>query len=124
MKKIKNRISCILDESQLPEQAAYRKEISTVDHLHTSGQVLEKVNEYLQSMFIAFVDYGKAFDSINQSSAFKKHEKHGILAKTINNIKKICTNGTAQLRTEKPSEKIKIQKRLHLLFTAVIEEIF
>ena len=63
MKIIKNRINHIMDESQPPEQAAYRRGYSTTDHLHATVQILEKTNEYQQPLFMVFIDYEKAFDS-------------------------------------------------------------
>jgi hypothetical protein len=131
MKIIKNRICQTLDEHQPPEQAAYRKGYSTTDHLHTAEQVLEKMNEYQQPVFMAFVDYEKAFDSITHEAVFQALTKHGVPTKLINIIKETYRGGTAQIRTELLSDKIEIQKGVRqgdtlspVLFTAAVEEIF
>lgn len=64
MKIIKNRIERTLNEKQTPEQAAYRKGYSTMDHLHTVRQIMEKTMEYKLPLYLAFIDYEKAFDSV------------------------------------------------------------
>uniref|UniRef100_A0A914WQ23 Reverse transcriptase domain-containing protein n=1 Tax=Plectus sambesii TaxID=2011161 RepID=A0A914WQ23_9BILA len=41
-KDINNRIEHILDESQPPEQAGFRRHFSTMDHLHSLNELIEK----------------------------------------------------------------------------------
>ncbi|XP_048481070.1 uncharacterized protein LOC125489368, partial [Plutella xylostella] len=61
---IANRLAQKLDEFQPPEQAGFRKSFSTIDHIHTVRQIIQKTEEYNQPLCLAFVDYEKAFDSI------------------------------------------------------------
>lgn len=61
---VTNRLATRLDEYQPPEQAGFRKGYSTVDHIHTVRQIIQKTEEYNQPLCMAFVDYEKAFDSI------------------------------------------------------------
>ncbi|KAJ0182129.1 hypothetical protein K1T71_002851 [Dendrolimus kikuchii] len=61
---VTNRLARRLDEFQPPEQAGFRKGYSTVDHIHTVRQIIQKTEEYNQPLCMAFVDYEKAFDSI------------------------------------------------------------
>ena len=53
-----------LDFHQPREQAGFRAGISTIDHLHVVNQLQEKVHEYNIPLCFAFVDYEKAFNSI------------------------------------------------------------
>ncbi|CAG9121819.1 unnamed protein product [Plutella xylostella] len=61
---ITNRLEQRLDDFQPPEQAGFRKGYSTIDHIHTLRQVIQKTEEYNLPLCLAFVDYEKAFDSI------------------------------------------------------------
>ena len=52
-----------LDENQLREQAAFRNGYSTVNHLQTINQLIEKCTEFKRPFCIRYLDYEKAFDS-------------------------------------------------------------
>ncbi|KAG6928863.1 hypothetical protein G0U57_006888, partial [Chelydra serpentina] len=59
-KVITNRLSQSLDEQQPREQAGFRRNFSTIDHIFTLSQLLERAREYKLPLCIAFVDYEKA----------------------------------------------------------------
>ncbi|CAG9828027.1 unnamed protein product [Diabrotica balteata] len=63
-KIITNRLTTKFDVYQPVEQAGFRKGFSTCDHFHTLKVLIEKVNEYNLPICLAFIDYEKAFDSI------------------------------------------------------------
>ena len=65
------RMERVLDESQPREQAGFRKGYSTVDHLQTINQLIEKCNEFNRPLCIGYIDYEKAFDSIEHKAIFK-----------------------------------------------------
>ena len=75
--------------------------------------------------------YANAFDSIQHRAVFEELRVHGVQEEYINIIKETYTEGTAQIRTEKLGEKIKIMKGDRqgdtlspVMFTAAVEEIF
>ena len=79
-------------------------------------------------MYMAFVDYEKAFDSIQHRAVFEALRVHGVHEKYINIIKETHADGTAQMRIEKLSGKIKIMKVVRqgdtlspLMFAAAVE---
>ena len=64
MKVITKRIDNKLDFYQPIEQAGFRSGFSTNDHLQVMRSLIEKCNEYKIEIALAFVDYEKAFDSV------------------------------------------------------------
>ena len=68
----------VLDENQPREHAGVRKGYSTVDHLQTINQQIEKSNEFDRPLCIGYIDYEKAFDSIQQKAIFKALRSIGI----------------------------------------------
>ena len=75
---IQNRIKRILDENQPREQAGFRKGFSTADHLHALKQLIEKANEYQLKLCVGYIDYEKAFDSVEHSDLFTALRKIGV----------------------------------------------
>ena len=63
-KIITTRLEKKLDENQPREQAGFRSKYSTTDHIPAINQLKEKCREYNIPLCVAFVDYEKAFDSV------------------------------------------------------------
>ena len=59
-----NRLMKFVIPAQGVEQAAYRKGFSTVDHLLTVTLVAQKSREFNVPVWMALVDYAKAFDTV------------------------------------------------------------
>jgi hypothetical protein len=57
MKMLTNGITATLDENHPCEQAGFRAKFSTMDHLQTINQVIEKTQEFNLSLCLAFIDY-------------------------------------------------------------------
>ena len=65
--------------------------VPRIDHIDAVAQVLEKTTEYNIPLYMAFVDYEKAFDSIQHRAVFEALRKHGVQEKYINIIKETYT---------------------------------
>lgn len=65
---IENRIVGQHDQHQPPEQAGFCPGYSTTDHLHTLNQVIEKFKEFNKPLHLGFVDYSKAFESLQRTA--------------------------------------------------------
>ena len=121
-----------LDENQPREQAGFRKGYSTTDHLQSVNQIIEKSNEFNKQLCIAFIDYEKAFDSVEHEDIFTALRNIAINETYIKIIEDIYTGATAKIHIEEQtSEEIKIMRGVRQgdpispkLFTATIEQIF
>ena len=128
---IQNRMEKVLDENQPRKQAGFRKKYFTVDHLQALNQVIEKGEEYQLPLVIGFIDYEKAFDSIEHfsiSEALRKIKVNETYVKILENIYKGATARVhldnhvsepfAKERCVRQGDQISPK-----LFTAMIEEI-
>ena len=69
-KIITTRLEKKLDENQTREQAGFRDKYSTTDHIHAINQLKEKCREYNIPQCVDFMDYEKAFDSVQTQAIF------------------------------------------------------
>ncbi|KAJ2946764.1 hypothetical protein O0L34_g12828 [Tuta absoluta] len=125
------RITNNIDIKQPVEQAGFRSGFSTTDHIHTLEQILEKFKEYNQRLYIGFIDYFKAFDSIYHSSIWEALKSCDINCKYTEIIKNIYSNASSRISLENKGEEIPIQRGVRQgdplspkLFIAVLENIF
>ncbi|CAD6190024.1 unnamed protein product [Caenorhabditis auriculariae] len=93
-KIIVNRLEKKLDDFQPPSQAGFRRNFCCLDHIHTLTQVVERHREYHLPLALAFVDYRKAFDSVEINAILNSLVAAGIPTKYIDLIEK-CNEGTS-----------------------------
>ncbi|GBP05697.1 Retrovirus-related Pol polyprotein from type-1 retrotransposable element R2 [Eumeta japonica] len=129
LKKLKTEKSP--DASQPIEQAGFRSGFSTIDHIHTLEQILEKYKEFNQPLYVAYVDYTKAFDTITHTSIWKALNVCGVSKTYINIIKNIYSKSTSRIKMENKGKQISIEKGVKhgdplspKLFIAVLECVF
>ena len=67
-----------LDENQPREQAGFRSKCSTTYHIHAIDQGKEKCREYNIPLYVTFVDYEKAFDSVQTQAILTSLQEQGI----------------------------------------------
>ena len=129
---ITNRLERRLDDFQPSEQASFRKGYSTIDHIHTLRQVIQKTEEYNLPLCLAFVDYEKAFDSVETWAVLESLQRCRIDYRYIEVLKCLYNNATMSVRVQEQSSKAIPLKRgvrqgdviSPKLFTATLENAF
>ena len=76
----------------IDNQNGFRKHRSTVDHLSTLTSIIENRKRQKKSTFVGFVDFRKAYDTINRALLWSKLESVGISGKMLTAIKSLYNN--------------------------------
>ena len=71
------------------EQNGFRKSKNTIDHLSTPTSIIETRKRRKLSTLAAFVDFKKAYDTVNKSLLFRDLNDLGISTTFLNPIKTI-----------------------------------
>ena len=115
-KIITTRLEKKLDEHQPREQAGFRSKYSTIDHI---------------PVCVAFVDYEKAFDSVQTQAILTSLQEQGIEDVYREILKDIYTDSSVTVHLHKESEKIRIKRGVRpgdtissKLFSSTLENIF
>ncbi|KAI8440939.1 hypothetical protein MSG28_009236 [Choristoneura fumiferana] len=129
---ITNRLERRFDDFQPPEQAGFRKGFSTIDHIHTLRQIIQKTEEYNRPLCLAFVDYEKAFDSIETWAVLQSLQRCHIDYRYIEVLKSLYSSATMSIRLQDEStQPIQLQRGVRQgdvispkLFTNALEDVF
>ena len=69
--------------------------ILLIDHLQAMHQLIEKRAEYKIPLYLVFVNYCKAFDSVEVLAVLEAIQHHGVDPICINILKHIYQNATS-----------------------------
>uniref|UniRef100_A0A0B7BH62 Reverse transcriptase domain-containing protein n=3 Tax=Arion vulgaris TaxID=1028688 RepID=A0A0B7BH62_9EUPU len=94
---ILQRMKVALDNKIRIEQAGFRKGRSCIDHIFALRQIVEQSNEWNSSIYMVFVDFEKAFDSLHRESLWKILRHYGIPIKMVSVIKALYTDFQCQV---------------------------
>ena len=104
------RLYSRLDQEQAEDQAGFRSSHQTTDHLATYRMIEQKCHEWRINMWIATIDFKKAFDSITHKSIWKAVKSCGIKHDYISLLKKIYRDQKASVQTDEESNMFEIKK--------------
>ena len=126
---ILRRMLRTLDQHQSREQAGFRSGCFTIDHIQVISQLQEKADEYKTPLCFAFVDYEKAFDSIEFNPLFESLENQGVEAAYKTLLPDLYNGATSTMKVHRDSDKSKLQRGVrqgdnisHKPFTACLED--
>ncbi len=102
---INSRLTSFLETNKLlgQEQTGFRVGCSTVDHIFTLYCLIDMFKSKKKRLYCAFVDYSKAFDSVDRYSLWQKVLSIGIDGKVLRVIQnmyknaKSCVQNNSQL---------------------------
>ena len=92
-----DRMKDAIDQELKDEQAGFRKERSCTDQIATLRVIVEQSIEWQTSLYVCFVDFEKAFDSVDQQTIWNILSYYGVPDKFINIIRLLYKDYTCQV---------------------------
>ena len=96
-----NRIEPQLDKHQTPDQAGFRHDYSTDDHLYTTTLIHERSHEWQLPLWVSAVDFKKAFDTIDHKCLWQALARQNLPPNYIHLLQKLYDDLTAVVKTDK-----------------------
>ena len=126
------RLAPTLESKLSRDQAGFRQGFSTVDHLHMLAQIQEKTSEWQIPVWTCFIDYEKAFDSLEHEAIWAALAKQGITDGYIELLQRLYADQTGQVSVDSMLSRSFVLGRgtkqgdplSTLLFNAVLEDAF
>ena len=124
------RIGTTLDAEQSEDQAGFRKDYSCDDHLFVIRQLSEKANEFCLPLWVAAIDFQKAFDSFSHTALWKALLEQGVPKVYTNALQRLYASQTGTVIAGESSREFAILRESRqgdpispILFNAVLEMI-
>lgn len=96
---ILNRIRPIIDKLLRPNQNGFRQLRSTTSHILALRRIVEEIHNHNKEAVLVFIDFRKAFDSINRNAMFRILGAYGIPELIVEAIKAMYIDTSALVMT-------------------------
>lgn len=127
---IEKRIRKTIENHQPVEQAGFRRGFSTVDHIHSIEMIIDKYIEFQKPLYIGFIDYRKAFDTLEHQAIWESLRSQNIEASYIKVLQCIYKNSSSRIRLETTGPAIPIKRGVRqgdpispTIFISVLERV-
>jgi hypothetical protein len=94
-----NRIRPVIDAVLRPNQNGFRQGRSTSSHLLALRRIVEELKNHDMEAVLTFIDFRKAFDSVDRVKMFQILEAYGIPADVVAAIRVMYENTSAVVLT-------------------------
>ena len=105
-----NRLYDGVNKRLRQEQAGFRKGRNTTEQIFTLRNIIEQSIEWQASLYVNFVDFEKAFDSVHQESLWKIMQAYGIPQKIITMIRLLYEDAECAVLEGKESLWFKVKQ--------------
>ena len=129
-KVVCGRIKRGLIAEQSYDQAGFRPDFSCDDHLFAVTLLTEKCNEFNRPLWVATIDFKRAFDSISHASIWEALNAQKVPSTYVNVLSRLYQGQNARVRVDCTSRKFDIQKGTKqgdpispIIFNAVLEQV-
>ena len=119
-KVIIQRITQAVDDLLRNEQSGFRKGRGCTDNIFTLRNILEQCTEWNRELYVNFIDYEKAFDSIHRDSLWQILRAYGIPQRIINIIKCFYSNFTCCIGQRDLSFEVKTGVRQGCVMSSML----
>ena len=108
-KTLDERIQSQLEATQDVEQAGFRRGFSTIEQIHAVTEVIEKADEYNLPLYLLFVDFEKAFDSVEVNAVWQSLQQAAVHPSVIGVMQNIYKQSRSEVHLD--GRKIEIETR-------------
>jgi hypothetical protein len=95
------RMQKTTDEELSDVQMGFRKGVGTRDQIFNLRIIMEKAREHQMPLYIAFIDYKKAFDSVKHKKLWTVLKEMGVDSQVVKVLKSLYDNQQAAVRIDK-----------------------